>query len=390
MENQFYDDEEEEERRERRRRRMAEMKRQKRIQERRREQFKKLGMLGIAALLLIILLIVGIVSGIKGMIKRAADHKEEQEISTEADILTAEAEPEEPVEEPSSVEEETEEVPAEPGLGVPGDRITLAADSGNAAAISGDVNSQYGILVDVNAHTVVAQREAHTVMNPASMTKVLTVLVAAEHVKNLDDTVTITIDITDYVYQNDCSAVGFAEGETVTVRDLFYGTVLPSGGDAALALATYVAGSPEAFIDMMNEKIDELGLGETAHMTNCIGVYDENHHCTVYDMAMIMQAAIQNEFCKEVLSAHTYTTSSTTEHPEGITISNWFLRRIEDKDAGGTVVAGKTGYVVQSGNCAASFAEGADGKSYICVTGNAHSAWRCIYDHVEIYKKYFS
>ena len=105
-------------------------------------------------------------------------------------------------------------------------------------------------------------------------------------------------------------------------------------------------------------------------------------------MAVILKAAMENELCREVMSAHTYTTSSTEQHPEGIQISNWFLRRIEDKETNGEVVCAKTGYVVQSGNCAASYGVTNSGKHYICVTANAHSGWRCIYDHVEIYKTY--
>ena len=253
-----------------------------------------------------------------------------------------------------------------------------------------DVISKHAILIDLDNDTILAQRDASAIINPASMTKILTVLVAAENIgeENLEDTFTITIDITDYSYRNDCSNVGFDVGETVTVRDLLYGTILPSGGDAALGLATYVAGSQEAFVTMMNDKLEELGLSKTAHFTNCIGLYDEEHYCTVYDMAMILEAALDNELCREVLSAHTYTTSETQQHPEGITISNWFLRRIEDKDTGGEVVCGKTGYVVQSGNCAASYGIDNAGKRYICVTADSTSSWRCIYDHVALYKQF--
>lgn len=253
-----------------------------------------------------------------------------------------------------------------------------------------DVISKHAILIDLENNTILAQRDASAIINPASMTKILTVLVAAENIgeENLEDTFTITIDITDYSYRNDCSNVGFDVGETVTVRDLLYGTILPSGGDAALGLATYVAGSQEAFVAMMNEKLEELGLSKTAHFTNCIGLYDEEHYCTVYDMAMILEAALDNKLCREVLSAHTYTTSETQQHPEGITISNWFLRRIEDKDTGGEVVCGKTGYVVQSGNCAASYGIDNAGKGYICVTADSTSSWRCIYDHVALYKQF--
>ncbi|MBO5056997.1 MAG: D-alanyl-D-alanine carboxypeptidase [Lachnospiraceae bacterium] len=254
---------------------------------------------------------------------------------------------------------------------------------------SGDtLYSENVVLVDLSENSIVAQKGAFDRINPASMTKVLTVLVAAEHIKNLDDTFTMTLEITDYGYMHDCSSAGFEKDETITVRDLFYGTVLPSGADAAVGLATYVAGSQEAFVELMNQKLEELGLADTAHMTNCVGIYDENHYCTVYDMAMIMEAAIDNDLCREVLSAHIYTTSETEQHPEGIELSNWFLRRIEDKDSGGEVICGKTGYVVQSKNCAVSYDVDENGTGFVCVTAGAGSVWQCIYDHAGLYKQF--
>jgi D-alanyl-D-alanine carboxypeptidase (penicillin-binding protein 5/6) len=245
--------------------------------------------------------------------------------------------------------------------------------------------SGHGVLIDVEQGSILAQRGAKERINPASMTKIMTVLVAAEHVTDLDDTFTMTIDITDYSYVNDCSNVGYEIGEVMSVRDLFYGTVLPSGGDAAVALATYVAGSQDAFVDMMNEKAAELGLSDSTHFTNCVGIYNEEHYSTPYDMAVMLKAAVDNPWCREVLSTHVYTTEPSEEHPDGIVLSNWFLRRIEDKDTHGEVVCAKTGYVTQSGNCAASYATDENGKSYICVTAGASSVWRCIYDQTELY-----
>lgn len=254
------------------------------------------------------------------------------------------------------------------------------------------VISSNAVFIDVDTGDILSQRNYQQIINPASMTKILTVLVAAEHVtrEDLERKFTITLDITDYSYVHDCSNVGFSEGEQVTVKDLFYGTILPSGADAALGLATYVAGDQDAFVALMNEKLKELGLSDTAHFTNCVGLYDENHYCTVYDMAMILEAALDNELCREVLAAHTYTTSSTSEHPEGITISNWFLRRIEDKETGAEILCGKTGFVAQSGSCAASYGEDENGKGYICVTADSTSSWRCIYDQVALYSEFTS
>lgn len=267
-------------------------------------------------------------------------------------------------------------------------KVYTAQATDATTSVDDEVQSTNGIFIDLATGNILFDRDAHTKINPASMTKVLTVLVAAEHVTDWSDTFEITPEITNYSYVHDCSAVGFSNNEVVTVEDLFYGTVLCSGGDAALGLATYVAGSQEAFVDMMNEKLKELGLSDTAHFTNCVGLYDENHYCTVYDIAMILEAAIDNPQCREVLSTKKYTTSSTPEHPEGIQISNWFLRRIEDKDTGGEVICGKTGFVAQSGSCAVSYGMDESGKEYICATVNAHSGWRCIYDHVELYKRF--
>ena len=275
----------------------------------------------------------------------------------------------------------------------------FSAKSTDATQGFGDsIISEYGIVIDVEKGTILAGKGAKSRINPASMTKILTVLTAADALgisgdaekdaAVLQDTFTITIEITDYSYVHDCSNVGFEVGEEVTVQDLFYGTILPSGGDAALGLACYVAGSQEAFVELMNKKLEELELSDTSDFTNCVGLYDAEHYSTPYDMAVMLKTAADNSFVRDVLSAHTYTTSATVQHPEGLLISNWFLRRIEDKDTHGGVLCGKTGYVVQSGSCAASLATDTAGKEYLCVTAGSSSSWQCIYDQVALYQKY--
>ena len=107
------------------------------------------------------------------------------------------------------------------------------------------IQADGGILMDADSGAVLYEKNADQAYYPASITKILTALVAAEHITeaDLDQAFTMTIDITDYCYVNWCSVVGLMVGETVSVRELFYGTILPSGADAALGLATYVAGS---------------------------------------------------------------------------------------------------------------------------------------------------
>lgn len=345
---------------------------QRMLRERKRRQRRRLcAVLGICA----VFLLIGV--SLLGRKTKAEESKELSQISEQPEAV-----PEAASEEEAKVMEPEEEKISEV--------YRFESTEDTRQIFSDQVISTHAILIDESKNTIVASKDPKAQISPASMTKVLTVLVAAEQLseEQLEDTFTMTIDITDYSYVHDCSNVGFLVDEKIKVRDLFYGTILPSGGDAAVGLATYVAGSHEAFVELMNKKLEELGISDTAHFTNCVGLYDENHYCTVYDMAVIMKAAIQNELCRKVLSEKCYTTEATAEHPEGITISNWFLRRIEDKETGGEVIGAKTGYVNQSGSCAVSYSIAEDGTPYICVTAGSSSSWRCIYDQVEIYTKY--
>ena len=263
---------------------------------------------------------------------------------------------------------------------------------------SAEIGSKYAVLLDAETGYIRAERNSDVKVSPASMTKVLTLLVATEKlikvtpegVKGMDTKVTITRPVTNYCYTNNCSVAGFATWETVTVRDLLYGCILPSGADACLALARHISGSQEAFVELMNQKLQQLGISDTAHFTNCIGLYNKDHYCTMRDMAVIMKAAMDHSICRVILNARRFRTSSTAEHPNGISLSNLFLRRIEDRFEGTSlyIQGAKTGYVNQSGNCAVSYATSQDGKKYICVTGKAAGSWRAVYDHTLLYRAY--
>lgn len=342
-------------------------------------------------LVVCVIVVVMLVSGVKAVAKALSGDKEAQVKEEAATVQENETVSlDDIVSENTISEDAVSENIAEPE---PLKKLE-AVDDGTAGAVPGDVVSEHAVLISLSENKVIAGRDYNSVINPASMTKVLTVLVAAEKMQengdDLDTQFTMTEEIENFSYVHECSNVGFSVGEVITMRDLFYGTILPSGGDAAYGLAIYAGGSMDGFAELMNEKLREIGCSENAHFTNSIGLYDENHHCTTMDMAKIMYCAMQNDLCREVLSAHKYTTSKTPEHPDGIEVSNWFLRRIEDKDTNGIVVAAKTGFVVQSKNCAVSYAEDNYGNPYICVTGGSSSSWRCIYDHVSIYKKYLA
>ncbi|MCD8376056.1 MAG: D-alanyl-D-alanine carboxypeptidase, partial [Oscillospiraceae bacterium] len=106
-------------------------------------------------------------------------------------------------------------------------------------------------------------------------------------------------------------------------------------------------------------------------------------------IGLLMRAVLENVFCIDLVTTVIYTTTPNEFNPEGLTLSNLFVRRIEDRDTGSVqVIGGKTGYVQQSGNCAVSYAVTEDGAGYICVTGSASSSWRAIYDHTALYDTY--
>jgi D-alanyl-D-alanine carboxypeptidase (penicillin-binding protein 5/6) len=191
------------------------------------------------------------------------------------------------------------------------------------------------------------------------------------------------------VYTADASLAGFSPGENVPIRDLFYGAALPSGADATSALAICSAGDEDAFAQLMNEKVKELGLTGT-HFENASGLQGDNHYSTCYDMAMIIKYAMDNDFLRTVISTYQYTTASTEKHPDGLELESTMLSRLNgDEAAGFTIIGGKTGYTPNAGYCLASFGErNSDGAQFIMVTAKGSGRYTPIYDAIEAYGKY--
>lgn len=257
-----------------------------------------------------------------------------------------------------------------------------------AMTLKPEVNANFAILVDADAGLVVAEKNGSAKMYPASMTKVMTLLVACEHIPNLSEKLEITQDIVDYVKKEGASNCGFKAGEQVTMLDLLYGLILPSGADAALALVRRIAGSEEQFVALMNQKAQQLGISATTHFTNCTGLYNDNHYSTAEDMAIIMRAAAQNSVAATILTTRSYTTQANNKRTTGLSFSNLFLKRIDTQTTGGQVNFAKTGYVAKAGNCAVSYFTAASGRHYICVTGKTSGAWNVVSAHAALYSQY--
>lgn len=256
-------------------------------------------------------------------------------------------------------------------------------------AIPSTNDAQSAIIVNLKQNKVIAERQADKRMFPASTTKIMTLLVAAENIKDMNDTFTMTLDITDPLYIAEASVAGFLNGEKVNMKDLLYGCILPSGADAAMGLAIKVAGSEEAFVKLMNKKVKELGL-ENTNFTNVTGLHNEQNYSSAYDMASILKAALENEICREVLSTYRYTTAKTPQNPNGIDLSSTlfdYMYGTEPETA--TILGGKTGFVNESGYCIASYGKAIEsGNEYIVVTLSNSSKWPAFHGQIDLYKQF--
>ena len=245
------------------------------------------------------------------------------------------------------------------------------------------------IIVNLSTHKVTAARNAEERLYPASTTKIMTLLVAQENIKSYDDTFTMTTDITDPLYVAEATVAGFLSGEVIKMTDLLYGTILPSGADAAVGLAIKISGSEAQFVELMNKKVKELGLKNT-HFTNVTGLFDKNHYTTAYDMAIILEAAIRDPLCRKILSTYQYKSNPTNKHPDGLPMSATlfnYMYGTEPETA--TIVGGKTGFVNESGFCIASFGKNNTTENeYIVVTLKNSSRWPAIHGQIDLYKQF--
>lgn len=249
------------------------------------------------------------------------------------------------------------------------------------------VKSAYISLVDIDSHEIIAGRQYDAKIYPASMTKVMTLIIAVENIRDMNDTFTMTTELIDPLVRGNASRAGFDPGEKVTANDLLYGLILPSGADAAQALARMIAGSEEEYAGLMNAKCAEIGLKNT-HFANTSGLYDADQYTTPVEMGMIMEYAMQNELCAKVLSTYQYTTAPSPQHPGGIALTSTMFSRMYGTEAEGvTITAGKTGYITESGNCLVSYAVKGD-KHYVCVTSGGTNKWDSIFDDIELYGNY--
>ena len=249
------------------------------------------------------------------------------------------------------------------------------------------INSSTAVLMQARGGKIIGEINGDQQMYPASMTKIMTAIVAIEELGDLDQEITLTNEMVAGLAEQNAMQAGFQPGETVRAIDLLYGVLLPSGAECCIALADTVAGSEEAFVELMNKKAVKLGMDNT-HFCDTTGLHDPNHYSTARDIAVLLKYAIKNDTFREIIESPWHSTPGTNVHPDGITFYSTMLKNLSDTTVtDGQILGGKTGYTSEAGHCLASFAE-IDGLEYILVTGGAAGTGiHQINDAVTIYNR---
>jgi len=176
------------------------------------------------------------------------------------------------------------------------------------------LKAQSAILIEANNGNILYEKDSHKVLYPASMTKIMTLVLAMEALDtgkiSMDDVVTASENAASY----GGSQIFLAPGEKLTVKELLLGIALASGNDAAVNLAEYIAGSHEEFVKQMNNKAKELGMKDT-NFVNCNGLHDPNHKTTAYDFSLLAKYALNFPELLNICKVKHYRIRTDTDRP---------------------------------------------------------------------------
>ena len=226
------------------------------------------------------------------------------------------------------------------------------------------------IFLDADTGQVISAKKQDEQISIASLTKMMTVLLAIENSSSLNQTVTITDEMIDGLYEEQASVAGYVTGDTATVLDLCYAAAIPSAADAANALAIQIGGSFEKFYQMMNDKAAQLGMDHTV-FKSAHGLDREGQYSTVEDVSKLLRYALQNPTFKEIFSTKEHTTQATSYYPFGIPLASTIWAYADTYGYNLTNLSGgKTGYTLQAGRCIAYWATVND-MNIIAVTAGA-------------------
>ena len=252
------------------------------------------------------------------------------------------------------------------------------AYSDMATGQSLNITAKGAILVDIDTDTILYKRYADVTVRPASLTKMMTLLVAWEQTKDRqDEIVSLTKEMIEV--PKGSSSANLNVGDKVSIKDLYYGMMLPSGNDAAKALAYVVSGNEQNFALLMNDKAKELGMNNSS-FKNAHGFDADGHYTTPYDLALLSQALCENEELVKIFSSVKYT---MTIYPKGnmnapseqavYNTNNMINKNRAEYFDGFKGI--KTGYTNLAGNCLSGYYE-KDGRRLVAIVANCEGGKR--------------
>lgn len=244
----------------------------------------------------------------------------------------------------------------------------LISTNGQAASAAPGVSANNAVLIEQSTGRVLFEKDAHSQESIASITKIMTAIIAIESGK-MKEKVTVSREA---IY-TEGSSIYLEQGEKMTLEDLVYGLMLRSGNDAAVAIAEHVGGSLDGFVYLMNEKAKWLGM-ENTHFDNPHGLDSDNHYSSAYDMAILTQYAMNNEKYREISGTTSYKTDGRTY--------SWINKNKLLTQYYEYCTGGKTGFTKKTGRTLVSTAS-KDGMDLIAVTLNAPDDWK---DHMSLYE----
>jgi serine-type D-Ala-D-Ala carboxypeptidase (penicillin-binding protein 5/6) len=235
------------------------------------------------------------------------------------------------------------------------------------------VSAQRAIVIDQDTGRVLYEKDAHTQSRIASITKIMTAILAIESGK-MDE----TVEVSNNAVRAEGSSIYLKPGEKIKLKDLVFGLMLRSGNDSAVAIAEHVGGSLDGFVYLMNKKAEEIGM-TNSHFENPHGLDDhENHYSTAYDMAILTRYAMQNEKYKEIAGTKVY----TSPDPEHDWDRKWKNKNRLLTELYKYCTGGKTGYTKRAKRTLVTTATKGE-QNLIAVTLNGPDDWN---DHIQMFE----
>lgn len=246
------------------------------------------------------------------------------------------------------------------------ENLCVAASDVSVDAVDMSKASSAG-LFDINNSNTIYAKNIHEKLYPASLTKVMTALVAMKY-GSTDMMLTASANVR--IQESGAQVCGIKEGDQMTLNQALHLLLINSANDAAVVIAEGIAGSVEAFAEMMNEEALALGATNT-HFVNPHGLPDDNHFSTAYDQYLIMNAAINYSLFNEIIQMDSYTTvyhdDDGNEKEVSVNSTNFYIQGMAQAPGGITVLGGKTGTTNAAGHCLILLSRDSSSKPYISI-----------------------